>query len=151
MKKSLSPKRPGKKLNAGRKQRKLDMGHFVPPRTKRPASLWALLPSAKSATTTTATMSKTANSRIVITNMMKLSTCNMCKRWGPPCPFVPNPFCITHPRSQIGKMRTGMEIVTEQESYRENRRKRKRRNKRRKMRNNYRRTVSPQIHICPYS
>ena len=74
MKKSLPTKRPREKSNAGRKPRKVNMEHFAPPKAKRPANLWALLLPAKSATSTTTTMTRTAYSRIAITSPMMSST-----------------------------------------------------------------------------
>ena len=87
MKKSFSTKRSRERSNGGRKQRKLDMGHFAPPMAKRPANLWTPLLSATSATAATTTMTRVANHRIAITNPMMSSTCKACKRWGLPCPL----------------------------------------------------------------
>ena len=64
------------------------MNKFAPPKAKRPTNLWAPLSSSKSTmTTTTTTTTRTANSRVATTNPLMSSTCKMCRRWRPPCPF----------------------------------------------------------------
>ena len=63
------------------------MSKFSPPKAKRPTNLWALLPSPKSAMTTTTTITRTANSTVATTSFPISSICKTCKRWGPPYPF----------------------------------------------------------------
>ena len=89
-------KRSWDRLNGRRKQRKLDMGCFTPPKAKRPVNLWAPLPATKSTTATTTTTGA-ANSRRAITTPTMSSTCKTSKRWGLPCPLVPNQPHILHP------------------------------------------------------
>ena len=71
------------------KVRKLDMSRFAPPKAKRPANLWAALPSPKvTMTATTNAMTRTASLKMnTTTNPIMTSTCRTCKRWGLPCPF----------------------------------------------------------------
>ena len=58
------------------KNRRLNIAKFDPPKTKRPANLWVMLPSTKS-----------MNHHHSITTVMA-SICRTCKRWG-----LPSPFC----------------------------------------------------------
>ena len=69
------------------KIRRQDMAKFAPSKAKRPANLWALLPSTKSMETTTTTTTRIADPRVTDTTTTVASTCRMCKRWGLPCPF----------------------------------------------------------------
>ena len=85
-KKNPSTRRSRERSSGRRKQRKLDMGHFTPPKVKRPANFGPHCQPQKSTTTTT-TMTMAAKPRIAITTHMMPSSCMMCKRWGPSCPF----------------------------------------------------------------
>ena len=68
-KKNLRNKRSRERSNGRRKQRKLDMGHFAPPKAKRPANLWAPLPTTKYRTTTTTTMTMATNPRMAAASL----------------------------------------------------------------------------------
>ena len=69
-----------RKVEWRKKTVNLDMEHFTPPKAKRPANLWAPLPSNKFSTTATTTTTRAANPTMS-------STCKTCKKWGPPCSF----------------------------------------------------------------
>ena len=84
---NLSAKRSRERSNGRRKQRKLDMGCSTPPKAKRPANMWALLPATKSATATTTTTTMATNPKMAAASPPLTSSCKMCKRWGPPHHF----------------------------------------------------------------
>ena len=82
--KKEAPTRRSRERSHKRSQhRRLDMSHFIPPKAKRVAYLWVLLP----ATNTAATTTMATNTRIAITNPTMAISCKVCKRWGALCSF----------------------------------------------------------------
>ena len=69
------------------KIRRLDMSKIALLKAKRPANLWALLPSTKSMETSTTTTTSIVGPIIADTTTTMASTCRTCKRWGLPCSF----------------------------------------------------------------
>ena len=60
--------------------RKLDMGHFAPPKAKRPALLWAPLPASETTTTTTMAI----NTQVATSSPPMTTYCKTCKKWEHP-------------------------------------------------------------------
>ena len=127
-------KRSRKRSHKSGKQRRLDMGCCTPSKAKRPAFSWAPLP----ATNTTSTTTMAINSQTATTSPPVTTSCNMCKKWGAPCPFHVQSAPPLHPRSPSGLTMTGMVIGKEQEKKKkEQQQKEEEKNKKEKVPNDF--------------